>query len=66
MGKSPNIQQLGKERIMLFTIKEVQAKKAIEKAYLEKLQKNRKKAAMGKKAYWQNRIDEFFLNGVIK
>jgi hypothetical protein len=51
---------------MLFTIKEAQAIKSKENAYLEKLQKNRKKAAKAKKAYWQNRIDAFFLEGVMK
>lgn len=51
---------------MFFTVKNVNAVKANEKAYLEKLQKNRSKAAKAKKPYWQARIDEFFMNGVVK
>jgi len=37
-----------------------------EKDYLEKLQRNRTKAAKAKKVYWQNRIDEYFMDGVMK
>lgn len=50
----------------MFLRTKVNQKKADEKAYLEKLQKNRSKAAKSRKGYWQDRIDDFFLNGIVK
>jgi hypothetical protein len=48
---------------MLYNLKK---KEAEGKAYLAKLQANRKKAAKNRKAYWQARIDAYFLDGVVK
>lgn len=50
----------------MMTLNQVKKMAKTEKDYLEKLQRNRKKAAKSKKPYWQNRIDEFFMNGVMK
>ena len=50
----------------MLSVYQVRKIEAEEKEYLEKLQRNRKKAAKSKKVYWQNRIDDFFLNGIIK
>lgn len=50
----------------MMNIRQVKAQEAEEKAYLEKLQRNRVKAGKARKAYWQTRIDEFFLNGIMK
>jgi hypothetical protein len=47
----------------LRTVKRIAAEESV---YLEKLQRNRKKAAKAKKPYWQARIDAFFMEGVVK
>lgn len=50
----------------MFDLKEIERKRQEGAAYLEKLQKNRSKAAKVKKPYWQKRIDDYMLKGVMK
>ena len=49
-----------------FDLKEIERKRQEGAAYLEKLQKNRSKAAKAKKPYWQKRIDDYFSKGIMK
>jgi len=50
----------------MFDLKEIERKRQEGAAYLDKLQKNRSKAAKAKKPYWQKRIDDYMLKGVMK
>ena len=48
----------------MLTQYQIKRRQMDEKVELEKLQRNRSKANKTKKSYWQNRIDEFFLEGM--
>ena len=50
----------------IFDLAYIERKRAEGAAYLEKLQKQRSKAAKTKKPYWQKRIDDYMLKGVMK
>lgn len=50
----------------MLSLYQVKTKAKADREYLEKLQRNRSKAAKNKKGYWQARIDAFFLEGVVK
>jgi hypothetical protein len=50
----------------IFDLATIEKKRQEGAAYLEKLQKNRSKAAKAKKPYWQKRIDDYMLKGVMK
>ena len=48
-----------------FDLNEVNRRRAEGMAYLEKLQRNRTKAAKAKKPYWQKRIDDYMMKGIM-